>query len=444
MTAMMTEKLVVSNNEGDIMADSPDNIDMESMHINDGEEFTFETIQSLGGRVRLSDSNDKGLELYCYIHCNSTDSRLLHQCRGVVVHDKKIVMKAFPYTIEYSHDETDTIKENLGPIFEHCTFFDAYEGALIRMFNFDSQWFLCTHRKLNAFRSKWASSESFGTCFKKALLEELNYNQEFHKACFSAENEDNILDRFQSTLDPTKQYMFLLRHSKENRIVCEVPDGNVSKVYHVGTFIDGKLDLDDVCLLNYPTRKHFSCLEELQDYVDKIDVKKLQGVIAFTPDNQQFKVNHKEYNELFRIRGNEPSLKFRYLQVRMTRRSLNILYFLYPEMHETFDKIENSIYEIAKNIYNSYIQRYIKKRFVTVPVEEFGVIKECHQWHEENRVQNRIHLEKVVSVLNKQNPTAINHMLRRYNVDVKQKSQDQKAMEQKKRSNTITSEKDSQ
>tara|TARA_A100001011_G_scaffold400160_2_gene512848 strand:- start:2307 stop:3617 length:1311 start_codon:yes stop_codon:yes gene_type:complete len=431
------QDLVAPTTVVNVMDTEPDSLNMDCCNIKD---FSYETIQSLGNKVRLSDSNDKGLELYCYLHCNASDNETLQQCRGVVVHNQKIVMKAFPYTIEYDHDDQENISKNIEPIFNGCKFFEAYEGALIRMFYFDNQWYVCTHRKLNAFRSKWASSESFGTCFKKALLEELNYNKEFYDACYSEENNDNILDRFQSTLDITKQYMFLVRHSKENRIVCEVPTGNISKVYHVGTFINGELDMTDKCLLNYPTQKFFDSLDDLKNFVGNIDVKKLQGIIVFTPNNKQFKINHKEYNELFKIRGNEPSIKFRYLQIRMTRRSLNILYYLYPEMHTTFDEIENSIYDIARNIYSSYIQRFIKKRFVTVPIEEFAVIRECHSWHEEDRVHNRISLEKVISILNKQSPTAINHMIRRLKVERDQKKNDTKIIDRKKRSSTITSE----
>ena len=47
--------------------------------------------------------------------------------------------------------------------------------------------------------------------------------------------------------------------------------------------------------------------------------------------------------------------------------------------HSYIDEIENNIYDIARNIYSSYIQRFIKKRFVTVPIEEFAVIRECHE-----------------------------------------------------------------
>ena len=46
--------------------------------------------------------------------------------------------------------------------FENFSFFNSYEGTLIRMFNFDDKWYVTTHRKLDAFRSKWAGKTSYG------------------------------------------------------------------------------------------------------------------------------------------------------------------------------------------------------------------------------------------------------------------------------------------
>ena len=57
--------------------------------------------------------------------------------------------------------------------------YDAYEGCLLRLFNFNNKWFLSTHKKINAFRSKWSSKDSFGLMFQNALQYEYNVDDSF-------------------------------------------------------------------------------------------------------------------------------------------------------------------------------------------------------------------------------------------------------------------------
>jgi ribosomal protein L23 len=163
----------------------------------------------------------------------------------------------------------------------------------------------------------------------------------------------------------------------------------------------------------YPEKLSFNNIDELYDYVDQINYTKLQGVIVFAPDNQQFKILNKRYHQYYLVRGNEPSIKFRYLQVRMDQTNYNILRELYPEKVKDFEDYENYIFEASKNIYKAYIDRFIKKLYVTVPVEEYNVIKEAHNWYLNDRKNNKITYEKIMTILNNQNPTNLNKIIKR-------------------------------
>lgn len=371
-------------------------------------------------KIRLVDSDEEtGLELYCYNNCNNDESTFIKQSRGLVFHNGELVMKAFSYTDEYSYTD-----ENIPTILSDLSqwrFYTAYEGALLRLFYFSGRWFLSTHRKLNAFRSKWASRESFGTLFKKALEREAEINETFSS---SLGEGDNILVKFENSLDKRKQYMFLLRNFSDNRIVCDVPQNTESLLLHVGTFIDGELSLSERLTLKSPDPHEFKSTEEIKEYIaTNIDPKKAQGIICFGPECRQIKIFHSDYMELFQTRGNEPSIKFRYLQVRMNKKMTETLYSLYPESKEAFNDYEATLYDIARCIYRAYVQRFIKKRYVTVPVEEYQVIKECHSWHLSNRETNRISLERVITYLNKQSPTNLNHMIRRFKIEQAKKQE---------------------
>ena len=373
--------------------------------------FTRAAVEGLGNRVSMTDSDEaEGLQLFCYINCDPSDESLVKQCRGVVFNNQEIVMRAFPYTIEYQQTETDNINSTISSILKDCRVFDSYEGTLIRMFYFNGKWFTCTHRKLNAFRSKWASKESFGTAFKKALVSEVKINDDLRESL--PDGDECLLERFQTTLDPCNQYMFLILHNEENRIVCDSPKRPT--LFHVGTFVDGELSMNENINIPHPKEHSFNNVDDMIVYVKNIDIRKMQGVIIFTPNNNQYKILNEEYSEFFKARGNEPSIKYRYLQIRMDRKLTDTLYYLYPTMINKFEEYEDIIYNIAQNIYKSYVERYIKKKWITVPVEEYNVMRKCHAYHEQDRKQNRISLKKVIEILNCQSPTILNKMIRKY------------------------------
>lgn len=398
-------------------------------------EFTRDAIENMKDLVRLTDKDEAtGLELFCYVKCTSEDNDIVRQCRGVVFHDDKIIMRAFPYTIEFEHTEYDLIEKNIGNIFSQCKMYTAEEGALIRMFYFGGKWFTCTHRKLNAFRSKWASKESFGTSFKKALEHEININERLRNVL---PDGDNMLERFQTLLDHDKQYMFLIRHNEENRIVCLPPENPT--LYHVGTFVNGNLVMTEDIYIRYPDEHKFANIKEMCDYVQNIDIREHQGIIIFAPDNKQYKILHQDYMNFFKARGNEPSIKYRYLQIRMNMIMVDRLCHLYPHMVNMFQEYENILYEVAKKIHNSYIKRHIKNKWSTLPNEEYAVDRACHAWHEQDRKNNRVSLEKILELLNEQTPTNLNKMIHRYHEEQQEQKDAQKKVMIRNRSNTIGS-----
>lgn len=382
--------------------------------------FTRQNVEELNNVIHLVDSDEENkLDMFCYIKCSEQDNDFIKQCRGIIFNEDKIILKAFPYTVEYNNTQTNEINSVIKNI-NDWSFFESHEGALVRMFYFNEKWFLCTHRKLNAFKSKWASKESFGIFFTNALSSYENTNEKFKNSIKSEtgleEKTESVLDRFEKILDKNKQYMFLILNNKDNRIVCYPPENPT--LYHVGTFVNGELNLDEDIGLKKPKQLSFKTNEDLISYVDKLSYKDLQGIIAFDiNNNKQIKILNKDYQDLFLARGNEPSIKFRYIQVRMNRKLVNMLYYLYPDMHHIFEEYENIIYNIAKSIYTAYVQRFIKKRYVSVPKEEFLIIKECHSWYMSNREQNRISLDKIFNILNEQTPTNLNHMIRRFKLE---------------------------
>lgn len=391
--------------------ENSDNFINKGEEVSSNIEFNRKNIESFGKKISIVDTDTKNnLSMFCYLKCDEKENDLIKNCRGVVFNGENIVMKAFPYTPEYVNSDigkiTDTITD-----FSEWNFFQAHEGTLLRVFCFNDSWFISTHRKLDAFRSKWSSRTSFGESFKNSLLVLEQYDEKFRNSL--PDERVDILERFLSTLDKSKQYMFLVRNTSDNRIVCKSPEKQT--MYHVGTFVNNKLCFDQDVNIPYPKKVDINNIDELLDYVKNISCSEMQGVIGMTSNNQHIKILNDEYRELFCARGNEPSIKFRYLQVRCKDLNIvNMLYYLYPDIAKTFDEYENILYDIAKFIYKAYVDRFIKKQYITVPTEEFSIIRECHSWHLQDRRINRISLDKVIHVMNTQTPTNLNHMIRRF------------------------------
>jgi hypothetical protein len=387
-------------------------------------EFTRANIEALGEQVRVADS-DGDLSLFCYTNCDSNDSALLKQSRGVVFDGVELIMKGFPFTNDYTHEETEKI-ENAIPDITKCVCYEAHEGALIRVFFHEKsdKWYVSTHRRLDAYRSKWASKDSFGHAFEKAI----EYLEETVPA-FSislGDGEASVKDKFFDTLDKKHQYMFLVRNSSENRIVCDTPD--TPTIYQVGIFTGGNLiPEEEIKFIPSPESFRFSSTIELQDHVyTKCNARRVQGLIVFQGDSVLCKVVNSEYQAMFDVRGNEPSRKFRYLQVRMDRKLNNALRRLYPDSIPVFEEYEDYIYEVAQSVHASYVKRFIRKQFVTVPHEEFAVIKACHAFYESDRKTNKVTINKVIDILNSQEPSKVNHMIRRVIADKLKQVQEEK------------------
>lgn len=376
---------------------------------------------SANKNVQIFDTDEEtGLTLYSYLKCDNTSDEFTKQCRGLIYQDDKLVMKAFPYTNEYTLDDPTFQDHKLcheSP--SSWKFYNSQEGALLRLFHFSGKWFLSTNRKLNAFRSKWSSKDSFGTLFKRALENEVS--RPGSTLTLEPNTDGNILDQFYATLDKNIQYMFLLRNNSDNRIVCSAPKPNEPLLYHVGSY---STEVSPPALLNQeicipkPLELEFKDFHDLTTYVSNVNPYITQGIVCVNEKtNEYIKILHKDYQAMFKVRGNEPSVKFRYLQVRMSRYPTETLYKLYPEMAKEFDDYESIIYDIANNIYKTYVQRYIHKMVLTIPHEEYQTMRDCHSWYLSDREKNRISLHRVINILNKQSPTNINRMIKHVKIE---------------------------
>ena len=90
---------------------------------------------------------------------------------------------------------------------------------------------------------------------------------------------------------------------------------------------------------------------------------------------------------------------------------------LYPLYEDLFLEYENILYQLSKLIRYYYIQRYIKNKYVTLPKEEYILMKKCHDWYLTNRTENKINVAKVLEILNGEDTLSQYKMIRRYQIN---------------------------
>lgn len=362
--------------------------------------------------IKCTDSNGK-LSVFNYTFCDNQSNSDVKSTRGVVIDkDNQVIVKTFGYTDEFLLSDREEIERRLQNLGDWDVQY-SLEGTLIRVFSYDNEWYISTHKKLNAFKSRWSCRETFGEIFRKGI----------HELFYEEAKMDDVLAEFLEGLDKEKVYLFLLRSNQENRIVCQAHFvKKLEKIIHVGCF-----DSEGHFLINRgdhggwlgrmasPQFIQVDTLDDVLAMVDNVNHFEYQGLIFFHKERpDQFKIVNPRYHELYQLRDNNPNLRFRYLELRNDPDKVRQLYALYPRSADIFDEYENTLYKIARMIYHYYVSRYIKNKYITLPREEYLIMKKCHDWYLSDRQNNRIFTAKIMEFLSQEPPLNLYKMIRQY------------------------------
>jgi hypothetical protein len=337
-----------------------------------------------------------GLHLFAHTACTNEDTSITKQCRGNVYKGKKLIAKSFDYVPEYSQEvfDTDVVHDDLS----NYVCFPAYEGTLVRVFCFEGVWKISTHKRLNAFSSKWCGKLSYGEIFINCVCKHFGYKV-------------SEWEQFFDKLDNDKIYGFLLMSTDDNRIVVK---GREYDMLHVGTFSRSdnfSLDIHNDIGVDHPDIIGVKSKADLVTYVSNVDITKTQGVFLVNKTTLSvIKILNKEYKQLYDIRGNEPSVKYRYLQIRHDSLMIDNIRKLYPSSVKWFDLYESVLNEASIDIFNAYATRYIIGDYINIPSKEYTIMITCRGVVEKNR--GTLDLQTVVDIVNKQSPTNLNKIIK--------------------------------
>lgn len=369
-----------------------------------------EVIIPLNGAVRTDCDGD--LSILHYRHCDESSPLETKRQRGNIYCGNDLLIRTFDFTPEYCETDDWDIPMTLNGV--NTRFFTAEEGALIRVYFFSGAYMVSTHKKLNACDSYWGFSDSFGDNFKDAI----EYYVTSGKIPLQVEDPEDSFDVWCFRhLNPSYSYVFLLRNNYGNRMVCR-SEVNPT-IYHAGTFDrenGHRFMFTDLPGIERSKELFFTSKEEIVTYLSSsVNPRETQGIVAYVQDDErgykQMKVVSKKYKELSDARGNESSVIMSYLKARMDDELSSRLYSMFPEYIEIFQAIEKEIIEIGKKIIHAYVNRYIHKKYVVLPKEQFMIMDRCHKWHVLDRNKNKISDEKVLDEIDELLPLELKNLI---------------------------------
>lgn len=389
-------------------------------------------------KVQKIDENEE-LDMYSYISCDEKTEPELKRFRGVVF-DKEhhLIANALPFTdtlvVGMDDDAIKSVIKQTSRIFVSC------EGCTIRVFYGKSRWYISTNRKLDSTKSRWSSDVTFGDLFRLGISRIISAKNGTKNAI------DDDMHTFLDMLDRNLTYYFIIQNTKENRIVCDGTSSTDPVIYFSG--VQRKcspvfeFDLNDKFReLGFETcselkqgkqnekidftKPDFIHLAEIDpeqveqmegwnehsimEYIQRVlNINRSPGVIVFNEDILPCKIVSKQYYERFTVRGNQPQLSYRYLEIRHQPEMVKLFKLNYPESESLFNDIEYVFENVAQFILKCYRARHITHQYVFINKEEHVIAEECHKLYLRTRVP--ITIEHVRNVMNQQDPRYLHNI----------------------------------
>ena len=270
------------------------------------------------------------------------------------------------------------------------------------------------------------------------------FRQMFLEACNDCNFDFNLLPRV-SKNNNQLCYSFVLQH-KENRIVVPYSKNSLYliEVYeiiqkenslHIQLY-DKEKDEDEIYKklesttiqhpIIYQTKVNTDELKNklIDEYASRNSLYHIQGLVfKKRNDFTRIKIRNPIYEEVRRIRGNEPKIQFRYLTLRQQGKLKEYLKY-YPEDGKSFSVFRKQLHDYTNSLYFNYVQCFIKKQkpLLEFPYKYRNHMVELHKYYI-NVLQPDKYITKyeVIQYINNLTPPqqmfVLNFDMRKRNID---------------------------
>ena len=332
------------------------------------------------------------------------------QLRSVIAKDGKVCCFAPPKSVSYND-----FKSCVRP--ETVTAQDYIEGTMINVFHTGTQWELATRSSVGANVGFYAGADGKpNNTFRKMFLDAL-----LHAEKMSGDSRDLLtcLDSFPKT----HVFSFVLQHP-DNRIVVPFVQPYVwlVKAYDLVDNVATEVSLLSVYeklprYVCYPQMLNpdYEFLEQSFCQGTSTDYKVVGAMLTGMDQNGNVwrtKLRNPNYEEVRRLRGNQPKLQYRYLMLRQAQKVSDYLKY-YPEHRELFNGYREQVHKFTKSLHSNYIACYVKKQ---QPLGQYSPQYRTHMFklHEHYLsnlapIKQIINRHAVIDYVNKLHPSLIMH-----------------------------------
>ena len=300
--------------------------------------------------------DDVNVENLVLLFNKKTETDIQKECNGLIIekNTNKIVASC-------QHDFEQKQPENHDDYVsaEYCE-----DGTIIRLYNYKGIWTTSTKKCIDAKYSFWSNSKTFNDMFWEVFghenldLSKLNIE---HTYIFALLHVDNIL-----VVKHTENSLIYLGHI--NNVTGENYENNDLNLFSVNPRIklSEKINLTKDDLIN---------ISSLEKYFNP----KKRGLLIKYTNNRIYKVDFGEFTFIQKLRGNEPFIRIRYLELLNDPEKLYHLTAYYSEHHFTFSMINHNISSVCDEIYMLYRNTHVKHKVrIDESHEYFKTIKQLH------------------------------------------------------------------
>ena len=321
--------------------------------------------------------------------------------RSVIIRNNKVVCFAPEKSLDYSLFVEKYSTEN-------SWLEDFIDGTMINVFydNIKETWEIATRSTVGAnivFFNDVKNYKYFDNNNYFKDYYNLTFRSMFFEACNSCNLDLNCLDK-------KYVYSFVLQHPF-NRIVTPIltPVIYLIKVYEIIHPINNVLSSDNLnhviineidiqSLVNAPP---YIFINSTIKFVNKYPVTNFQeikdyyasgnagyncvGCFLYSKDGTRSKIRNMSYEEVRKLRGNQPKLQFNYLTLKQENKVGEFLQY-YPEHTVIFNKFKLALYYYTNNLFMNYISCFVRKE---KPLKEYEFEYKTHMYklHEKYKTE---------------------------------------------------------
>lgn len=241
---------------------------------------------------------------------------------------------------------------------EQCYAEDFVDGTMINLYydNYLQSWEICTRSTIGA-NNKFYNNKTF--------------KEMFYDICYSIDFNLSMLNSHKNLT-----FSFVIQHPS-NRIVSPILNYSlylikVMNIQNIGNNIynidfynaHDFLQANNIKSLCYCNRYNIDTYENIYNYYNNINCPYyILGINIYNKNGSRTKIRNSNYINVKILKGNQPKLQYNYLCLKKENK-INEFLVYFPEHSLEFQTYKSEMYDYTNNLYNNYVQCFIKKHNV--------------------------------------------------------------------------------